>query len=33
VPQARAAGDELANADEYVGRASEDYDPDQITIA
>jgi len=27
------AGDELAGADEYVERASEDYDPDQITIA
>ncbi|GGO61005.1 hypothetical protein GCM10010910_07780 [Microbacterium nanhaiense] len=33
VPQARAAGDELCSADEYVERASEDYDPDQITIA
>ena len=33
VPQARAAGDELASGDEYVERASEDYDPDQITIA
>ena len=33
VPQARTAGDELCKTDEYVERASEDYDPDQITIA